>query len=149
MNWTQDKSVKFTQFCISLFMVMFVVICLLAPWLFRLFIAVRGQEMGKLPFFLATVYTSAIPVAVALLDLRRMLDNIRRSEVFIPENVSILRRLSWCCVLAGAVYLISTLYYPTYILLGAAAAFMGLILRVVKNVFAEAVEIKTENDYTI
>ena len=29
------------------------------------------------------------------------------------------------------------------------AAFLGLILRVVKNVFSEAVRIKTENDFTI
>lgn len=149
MNWTQDKSVKLSQFCVSLFMVIFVLLCLLAPWGFRLFIALRGQEMGKLPLFLTTVYTSAVPAAVALLELRRMLSNIRRGKVFIQENVSALRRLSWCCFLAGGVYLLSTLYYPTYILLGAAAAFIGLILRVVKNIFAEAVEIKTENDYTI
>ena len=31
----------------------------------------------------------------------------------------------------------------------AAAAFVGLMLRVVKNVFAQAVAIKAENDYTI
>ena len=41
------------------------------------------------------------------------------------------------------------LYYMPFLLLSAAAAFVGLMLRVVKNAFAEAVNIKNENDYTI
>ena len=36
-----------------------------------------------------------------------------------------------------------------FLIVSAAAAFVGLILRVVKNVFAEAVRLKDENDYTI
>ena len=36
-----------------------------------------------------------------------------------------------------------------FLLICAAAAFMGLILRVVKNVFCSAIELKAENDMTI
>jgi len=36
-----------------------------------------------------------------------------------------------------------------FLLLAAGSGFMGLILRVVKNVFAEAIFIKEENDFTI
>ena len=75
--------------------------------------------------------------------------NISEGEVFIPENVSILRLLSWCCIAAGLVCLFSALYYMPFLIVSAAAAFVGLILRVVKNVFAEAVRLKDENDYTI
>ena len=39
--------------------------------------------------------------------------------------------------------------YPAFFALCAAAVFMALILRVIKNVFAQAEEIKKENDYTI
>lgn len=39
-------------------------------------------------------------------------------------------------------------YFPFWLLCGA-AMFMALILRVIKNVFAQAEEIKRENDYTI
>ena len=44
---------------------------------------------------------------------------------------------------------LSALYYMPFLIVSAAAAFVGLILRVVKNVFAEAVRLKDENDYTI
>ena len=79
----------------------------------------------------------------------RRCGNISEGEVFIPENVSILRLLSWCCIAAGLVCLFSALYYMPFLIVSAAAAFVGLILRVVKNVFAEAVRLKDENDYTI
>jgi hypothetical protein len=36
-----------------------------------------------------------------------------------------------------------------FLLLSIMAGFLGLILRVVKNVFEAAVELKAENDYTI
>ena len=85
----------------------------------------------------------------ALYGLWRLLRNISEGEVFIPENVSILRLLSWCCIAAGLVCLFSALYYMPFLIVSAAAAFVGLILRVVKNVFAEAVRLKDENDYTI
>ena len=45
--------------------------------------------------------------------------------------------------------LFRSLYYMPFLIVSAAAAFVGLILRVVKNVFAEAVRLKDENDYTI
>lgn len=93
--------------------------------------------------------TAAVPAAAALYGLWRLLRNISEGEVFIPENVSILRLLSWCCIAAGLVCLFSALYYMPFLIVSAAAAFVGLILRVVKNVFAEAVRLKDENDYTI
>lgn len=94
-------------------------------------------------------HTAAVPAAAALYGLWRLLRNISEGEVFIPENVSILRLLSWCCIAAGLVCLFSALYYMPFLIVSAAAAFVGLILRVVKNVFAEAVRLKDENDYTI
>lgn len=149
MKWDQDKSVKLSKFCVYFYMVLLVIICALAPWLFRWLIGVRNESMTKLPLFLITAYTAAVPAACALWDLRRMLLNISAGDVFIRQNVSILRRLSWYCIAAGAICFVSTFYYPPFLYISAAAAFIGLILRVVKNVFAQAVELKDENDYTI
>ena len=57
--------------------------------------------------------------------------------------------MSWCCLAAGLIFLASSFYYPAFFAFCAAAVFMALILRVIKNVFAQAEEIKKENDYTI
>lgn len=149
MKWNQDRSVQLSQICIALSMVALVLLSLFSPRLLHWFIACRGEELRKLPLFLTTVYSTVLPALLVLVSLWRMLKRISRGEVFVQENVIALRMISWCCIAAGTVYLLSSLYYATYFFLGLAGAFMGLILRVVKNVFAEAVEIKQENDYTI
>lgn len=150
MDWNKDKSVKLSQCCVAAFMVLLAAVCVLAPWLFGLLIRLRGWEgQGRLPLFLVSTYCTAVPAAVTLWGLRLLLRNIGAGAVFIAENTAILRRISWCCLLAGLVYLASALYYMPFLILSAAAGFVGLLLRVVKNAFAEAVSLKDENDYTI
>lgn len=103
MNWNKDKSVKLSKFCVCLFMLILAGVCIGAPWLFRLLIRLRVQDLaGKFELFLVSTYTAAVPAAAALYGLWRLLRNISEGEVFIPENVSILRLLSWCCIAAGA-----------------------------------------------
>ena len=71
------------------------------------------------------------------------------AEVFIPENIRCLRIVSWCCVAAGAICLVSTLFYIPFAAIATAAGFMALIVRIVKNVFEQAIRMKDELDYTI
>lgn len=149
MNWNRDKSVRLSKCCVWLFMVIFVLICFFAPQIFSWLISDTTNSKAHLGCFLATVYTGAVPALIALLDLNKLLKNISCGEVFIDGNVTILRRLSWCCIAAGLICLVSMIYYPPFLVISGAAGFIGLILRVVKNVFAQAVLLKNENDYTI
>ena len=124
--------------------------CVAAPWVYRWFVDLRGlKAQGMLAFFLATNYSVAIPVAIALYLMNRLLANISREKVFISQNTGCLRGLSWCCSAAAFIFFASGFYYPSFLALCVAALFMALVLRVVKNVFAQAAEIKRENDYTI
>ena len=84
-----------------------------------------------------------------LWQMWRLLGNIRRGEVFIPGNVRCLRLVSWCCVGAGAVCLASSFFYLPFAAVAIAAGFMALIVRIVKNVFEQAIRMKDELDYTI
>lgn len=148
--WNKDKSITLSLFCVRLFAVVLVGVCICAPWLFERFTLVRHivpQQM--LSFFLVTVYTVAVPAAFALWQLHGLLAAIRKEQVFTYTNVTRLRVLSWCCLAAGIICLASVLYYAPFLALAAAAAFMALILRVVKNVFEQAVALKDENDFTI
>lgn len=150
MNWNKDKSLKFTRGCIYLFAVFLVGLCISAPWLYKSFLKLRSPLLdGMLPYFLATNYTMAIPVAAALYKMHCLLKNISNNQVFIANNTEYLRQLSWCCVIAGVIFGISGFYYFPFWFLCGAAMFMALVLRVIKNVFAQAEEIKKENDYTI
>ena len=44
---------------------------------------------------------------------------------------------------------VSCAYYIPFFFVAIAAGFVGLIVRVIKNVFAEAIALKDENDFTI
>ncbi len=150
MEWNKDKSVKLSKICVYIFRVLMVVIAAFAPKIFNALIRLRGYYLkGTLPYFLTSTYTACVPATIALLGLNRLLCNIEKGDVFIEENVAIMRKLSWRCITAGVIALISTAYYMPFLIIAAAAGFVGLILRVVKNVFARAVELQEYNDYTI
>lgn len=150
MNWNMDRSLRLSRACVYLFMALYAVICISAPWLVRLLIDLRGSELAPhYALFLISIYACAVPAALALRDLHILLRNIARGEVFVQQNIAVLRGLSWYCIAAGLICAASSLYYMPFLLIAVAGAFIGLILRVVKNVFAEAVKIKQENDFTI
>ncbi|MCR4795077.1 MAG: DUF2975 domain-containing protein [Ruminococcus sp.] len=96
-----------------------------------------------------TLYVCDALALGALWNLHVLLGNISRDEVFIPKNTSCLRRISWLCMAAGSVCIIFGLWSSIFAFVGMVAIMFGLIMRVLKNVFEKAVEIKSENDFTI
>ena len=69
--------------------------------------------------------------------------------MLVSENVSAMRGLSWCCVAVCVITGVAGIIYFPFFFIFAASGFFALILRVIKNVFAYAVDVKDENDYTI
>ena len=61
-------------------------------------------ELGLDPtgFYIA-FYACAVLAFAALFFLNKLLSNIKNGKVFIDENVSLIRILSWCCYLVGIV----------------------------------------------
>jgi hypothetical protein len=96
------------------------------------------------------VFYCCCPIAfAAIYCLLRLLSNIRKEYIFENQNVSLLRLLSWCCFGVTLVTFIGGILYLPFYLVAGSSLFLGLILRVVKNVIAAAVEIKTENELTV
>ena len=91
----------------------------------------------------------SIPAAIALYCMDRLLCNIKKADVFISENTEYLRKISWCAYVASLIFFILGFMRPTGFVIAFAGFFVGLILRVVKNVFAQAVLIREENEFTI
>ena len=99
--------------------------------------------------FYIAFYACAVLAFTALFFLNKLLSNISRGKVFIEENVKLIRILSWCCYLVGIVLAVYSIWAYPFIVIAVAAAFFGLIIRVLKNVFAKAVQIQEENEGTI
>lgn len=94
-------------------------------------------------------YVALVPAFVADVSLYLLLNNVKTEKIFTDSSVKYLRIISWCCFAECVVFFALGFYYYTAFLISFAAFFMGIILRVVKNVIEAAVEIKSENDYTI
>lgn len=95
------------------------------------------------------LYVVEIMAFICLWSLHVLLRNISRNQVFIPQNTSCLRRISWTLMIAGAAFTIIGIWRSFCFFPAVFAVMLGLVIRVLKNVFEEAVEIKSENDYTI
>lgn len=154
-KWTDNMSLTLSRVIVYMLAVIFALACV--------YVATSFLVSGWEPFFLArleaheldpagfcvTFYICAVFAFTALFFLNKLLKNVKDQQLFIDENVKILRILSWCCYLVGIVMAVYSIWAYPFIIIAAAAAFFGLIIRVLKNVFAKAVEMREENDGTI
>ncbi|MDR1205039.1 MAG: DUF2975 domain-containing protein [Peptococcaceae bacterium] len=133
----------------SLFLLLVTAGALGMPLILNWYIGYAGKNSDIYLRLLYTLRISAIPAFIALICLGRLLKNIDGGQIFVSRNVRLLRILSWCCFTAAGIFLVMTFNYVTGLFVVISAAFMGLILRVVKNVIAQAIELKQENDLTV
>lgn len=148
--WNGKKSISLSKLCVLAFSVMLVGTVLSAPWLVRSFLDFsRAGLAGTEALFLLTIYSGGVPAAVLLFCLYRLLYHIELDQVFITTNVEYLRKISWSCFTGAIICFASVPYYFPWIFVAVAAAFMGLIVRVIKNIIAQAVELKNESELTI
>jgi hypothetical protein len=149
--WNQDKSVVLSSICTRVVIAIALVLAVVLP-----FVAQGGffDNRSLIPtqlvaLVLPVYYAFCVPALVALFSLDRLLAAIKRGAVFTPANVRLLRVISWACFAAAVILAVSTVVSIVFGFIALLAVFFGMILRVVKNLFAAAVELKTENDFTI
>ena len=162
MNWTKDKSVTLSQICVVLFAVLLLALDILAYPVLKSCCNTEtavGFPGGVL--FTATMHWQAalwllVGIGVGsvfawgiLLHLWRLLRHIRQGEIFDELTVRHLRAVSWGCVGVAVVCLLTGLVFPLLLVIAVAAGFMALIVRIVKNAFRQAVDMKNELDLTI
>ncbi|MFA7659958.1 MAG: DUF2975 domain-containing protein [Anaerovoracaceae bacterium] len=148
--WNPAKSVILSSVCTKLVILLVFVFAFIAPNLVDYYlgnVAIKHPDTAF--WFLVTVYACCVPALYALYCLDRLLANIKKKEIFIEKNVKYLRRISWCCFAVSLLILIATFSSLLLFIAAIAAAFIGLILRVVKNVIEQAMILKDENDLTI
>ncbi len=153
MRLSNEQSIRLSKVCVWLFMILLAALDLGCYWAVDWFIGTRpvllgfGLREGLL--MMSTIYLGSAPAWVLLINLHRLLGALAAGQVFVPANVARLRRVSWCCTAACLLCLISAFYYLPWLLVAVAAGFMALIVRIVKNCFAQAAAMKDELDFTI
>lgn len=150
--WNESRSIKLSRVLVLLFFIALLA-CDIGGWWLVQFICEmlvhRNHGLAGGYVLLACLYLCSVPAYLLLYDMNRLLRNIQAARVFLPANVRLLRRISWCCFAAALICLVGAPVWYSLLIVTVAAAFVGLIVRIVKNVFEQAILMKDELDYTV
>ena len=134
MNWNANKSVRLSQVCVVIFAALLLALDIGCYWAVTWFVRLRRMQPPMVLWMMLTIYLCSIFAWLLLAQLWRLLRNIQAGRVFEEENV---------------VCLGSTFWYLPFAAVAVAACFMALIVRIVKNVFQQALAMKSELDLTV
>ena len=139
--WDNSKSLLLTTWWMRIAMVVWCILGIAVPTLFF---------MRQIPFDILILFCLLFaPILLAFYGLHKMLSNIQQGLIFSVQNTASLRLVSWACFFAAIFLLIATFKWPVLIFASGVIGFLGLFVRVIKNMLSEAIVIKEENDFTI
>ena len=149
-HWNDRKSITLTRVVVATAILGSAIMTISGPWLTRWMVTAHALPPRTGPVLLVLGYLCAVLAFGMLFSLYKFLRRIEAGQIFVPANVTALRRISWCCVGAAVLCLPAGVgIYLPFAFSGVAAAFMALIVRVLKNAFEQAVRMKDELDLTI
>ncbi len=147
---SRRASTVISYFLSLLLLPVLVLLALFMPHIADAYLRVAPNFSGPIPPSLWTAIYLALAIAViadgALLVLLR---RVRREAVFSAPSVDCLRILSYACFGETLCFAFVGFFFPFSFAVSFAACFIGMAMRVVKNVIEEAAAIKAENDFTI
>ena len=142
------RSLRMTLWIDRIGMAALTVCIFMVPFIARWYDMYSNKESIFIQFTVL-VYLAMIPAAVILFLLNKLLSNISKEKVFVDENVGCLRIISYCCFVIALLSGVMAYWRLLAIVLVLAFSFIGLLLRVLKNVFEQAVALREENDLTV
>lgn len=118
-------------------------------WILERNSIVRTLLPGEKTAILIGFYCSLPMILPALWKVRKLLMNIQKEAVFTEENVKLLAIIRSCCLGVFVVCLAAGCFFFPLLLVAAVIGFLGLMMQVLKQVMAQAVAIREENDLTV
>ena len=144
---TSVKLTRFATWCIALLML---ALLIFFPSLVEFYHQrFRPLDDSDRISVLQAFYCCAAAVLYALWHMDRLLRNIARAELFTLANVRHIRMIRWCCLAVSLLCLTAAAGFPSLLFASAVMIFLCLVVTVVGQVMASAVELREENDLTV
>ncbi len=144
-----ELSAKCTKWCCRILALVVIVMIFAFPTVLGWFRLLRHLTDTACTVVMAGFYLCVPVVLFALWTMDRLVENILKKQVFVTENVCFIRRIRWCCAGISGLCIVPSWYYPPLALMVIIMAFLALVVSLVKNVMAAAVELREENDLTV
>ena len=143
------KSAKLTLIVNRIIMAILALLLVFMPALLRWYALQRPLSTAASTAIGVAFNICCVPVTAALWNLDRILRNILASQVFIRQNVCLIRRIRWYCLATGLICLPAAFFYPPLIFVVVIMGFLSLVVSVLGSIMHTAVEVWEENALTI
>ncbi len=144
-----QRSINLTKAYIIILTIGFVVMLFSAPFTAFWYTDLTGKSDTAAKVLIGVFYLCSPAAAVVIVSSLKLLKNMKNGEFFTIENTKHLSRMSWSCFYVTPICLVCFLWFYGFVPIAVSAAFMFLILRIIKNVFEYGCEIKEENDLMV
>lgn len=150
MEAKKDSGILFSRVLVWVFGLLILIldwaVWPISRWLMRFIVDMQYRDTVLL---IICLYVCNVPGFVLLWCMDQLLRNLRQGKVFEDDNVRLLKNISICCFVVSVISLsLCTRIYSLGIV-ALMTAFMGLIVRIVKNVFSSAIAMRSELDLTV
>ncbi|MGC6768200.1 DUF2975 domain-containing protein [Enterococcus sp. LJL128] len=149
MHWTDKQSIRLSAWCIYILGLLILLAMVFISVFIDIVIPDYAISRDNRMFFILTLEICLATGLAILFLLYQLIQNIDNNQTFTEKNIKLLRGISWLCFLEALFLLVSGSYYYPWFFVAGLAAFVGVIVRIIKNVFCQALLIKEENDFTI
>ena len=144
-----EKSLNLTIAVVVALSMIFAIMLFAAPSVFTAYCKADNTSEEALKALIGVFYGCTPSAALTLFYTFMFLRNLKNGEVFTKQTVKYIKILSYTCLSVVPLSLPLCYYFLAGFPIPAAAGFMWLILRVLKNAFEYGSEIKNENDLTV
>lgn len=144
-----EKSVRISLWSVRLFLGALAALLFFVPKLIDWYIGLRAMPTIQGWAIIVCFYLCAPAVAVALGVMHRLLLRIMQGQVFIRDNVKLIRMVSGCCAIVSAITLAGCFIYAPLVFVVVLMAFLCMMVRVIASVLDAAAALREENDLTI
>lgn len=148
-----QRSIRFTQaYLVGLFLLALVGMCFGARIVEQIMRHASPYLTGNSRYYtlLISGYCSGSMALVVIVQLFQLITRIQHGDIFTSKNVETLHLISWEVGIVSCIAIVVglTCYIPV-LMIALASVLITLIIQVVRNAFAQAVQMKDELDYTI
>ena len=144
-----EKSLKITKIVVIILCCFFVFFLFTAPFVFKWYCEMSDTRENVANVLIAVFYTCSPSAMITLVYLFKFIKNLESGNVFTESNVKYLKILSYACLSVVPLSIPLCFFFIAGLPIPAAAGFMWLFLRILKNAFEYGTMIKNENDLTV
>lgn len=144
-----EKSLKTTKVIVILLAAFFAFFLFTGPLIFNWYCEQTENREGVANVLTVVFYACSPSAAITLTYIFKFIKNLERGEIFTDKTVEYLKILSYACLSVVPLSIPLCFFFLAGFPIPAAAGFMWLILRIIKNAFEYGTKIKDENDLTV